>query len=75
MDDNIDDTNLGRPDTVGGNAGKKKCCNVFDGNRDAIGVALVFSGTALLAASNFYFSASLIWLAKDASGCFDNETQ
>jgi MFS-type transporter involved in bile tolerance (Atg22 family) len=54
---------------------KTGCCgrNVCDGNVDAIGFGWLSAGRGMLVMSNFYMGSSLLWLASDAAGCFDDE--
>jgi len=54
-----------------GEGAKSKCCNWYDGNVDAIGLSWLASGRGMLIMSNIFMSTSLLYLAKDAAGCFD----
>lgn len=52
---------------------KKKCCDLFDGNTDAIGNGYLSIGRGMLVMSNMLISSALLWLASDAAGCFEDE--
>ena len=63
-------------DYVGGHkTGNKKRCNLFDGNRDANGLCLLLLGNAIYLNSTLFLGSSLLWLAKDAAGCFGDEAE
>ena len=50
-------------------------CNLYDGNRDAIGMSWLAPGRGMLVMSNVFMSISLLWLVKNAVGCYDETTQ
>ena len=50
-------------------------CNFYDGNRDAIGMSWLAPGRGMLVMSNLFMSISLLWLVKNAVGCYDEATQ
>ena len=50
---------------------KKKCCNCFDGHRDATGYAWLGAARGALVMSNIFLFQSLLKLASDAAGCVD----
>lgn len=54
-------------------ATKKKCCNCFDGNQDAIGYAVLAACRGTIIMSNVFMSSSLLWLASEAAGCGSEE--
>ena len=57
-------------------AKKQWCaCNLYDGNRDAIGMSWLASGRGMMVMSNVFMTTSLLWLSKNAAGCYDEATQ
>eukprot|EP00535_Pseudo-nitzschia_heimii_P003535 CAMPEP_0197185704 /NCGR_PEP_ID=MMETSP1423-20130617/12484_1 /TAXON_ID=476441 /ORGANISM="Pseudo-nitzschia heimii, Strain UNC1101" /LENGTH=492 /DNA_ID=CAMNT_0042636837 /DNA_START=91 /DNA_END=1569 /DNA_ORIENTATION=- len=55
------------------NNAKRKCFDLFDGNTDATGYIFLAIGRGMLVMSNILLSSSLLWLASDAAGCFEDE--
>jgi len=56
--------------------GKKKCCSLYDGNRDAGGFSWLGVGRGGLLMSNIFLNQSLLYLASDEVGCVvDGEVQ
>ena len=52
---------------------KKKCCNLYDDNVDAIGFSWLGAGWGMMIMSNIFMSSSLLWLSSNAAGCFDDD--
>jgi len=59
------------PDDTAGN--KRNCCDIYNGNTDAIGYTWLAIGRGALVMSNIMISSSILWLASDAAGCFDDD--
>jgi len=55
--------------------GRKRCCEFlrFKDNFKAKGIATLATGRGALVMSNIFISTSLIYLASEAAGCFDEE--
>jgi len=54
-----------------------RCSGSFDwynGNVDASGFSWLASGRGMLVMSNIFMSTSLLWLAKNEAGCFEDPT-
>jgi UMF1 family MFS transporter len=54
---------------------KKQCCNLYDGNMDAIGYSWLANGRGMMVMSNIFMLSSLLYLASDAAGCFEGESK
>mmetsp|Transcript_22644 Transcript_22644/g.25972 ORF Transcript_22644/g.25972 Transcript_22644/m.25972 type:complete len:535 (+) Transcript_22644:111-1715(+) len=49
-------------------------CDWYNGNVDASGFSWLASGRGMLVMSNIFMSTSLLWLAKNEAGCFEDPT-
>lgn len=52
---------------------KRKCCDLYNGNTDAIGYTFLGVGRGMMVMSNIFMSGSLLWLSSNAAGCIDDE--
>jgi len=59
----------------GSSSSSSRCsgsCNWYKGNVDATGLSWLASGRGMLIMSNIFMSTSLLWLAKNEAGCFED---
>ena len=48
---------------------KKKCCDIFEGNTDAKGYAVLAAGRGAIVMANIVLTQSFLHLATEAAGC------
>jgi len=68
------DTSIDDNDDKGGSSTSSPSCSCdwYNGNIDASGISWLASGRGMLIMSNIFISTSLLWLAKNAAGCFED---